>query len=259
MLTLSLTQYALGVIAGSAVGVSLGLIGGGGSILAVPLMIYLVGVDQPHIAIGTSALAVATNAGMNLMNHARRGNVKWPCAMIFALAGVIGAYVGSSVGKLVDGQRLLSMFAVLMLVVAALMVKHRAHHAPAAISCRQSAPKLSLIGGASGILSGFFGIGGGFLVVPGLIAATRMPTLLAVGTSLVAVTGFGLTTAINYSISGMVDWPLAFVFIAGGACGGVLGARLADRLSSKKGTLNLISAATISLTALYTLYHSITL
>ncbi|MDV9033035.1 sulfite exporter TauE/SafE family protein [Pseudomonas sp. RAC1] len=257
MLTLSLSQYALGAIGGSIVGISLGLIGGGGSILAVPLMIYLVGIDQPHIAIGTSALAVAANAGISLINHARRKNVRWPCALIFAVVGVFGAFLGSSLGKMVNGQRLLMMFAILMLVVSGLMVKHRNHGASGAgVSCRQNAGKLSMIGGVSGVLSGFFGIGGGFLVVPGLIVATRMPALLAVGTSLVAVTGFGLTTAINYSLSGMVDWPLALVFIGGGNVGGVAGAALARRLSHTRGALNLVSAATIALTGIYTLYHS---
>src|SRR5215475_13432180 len=89
---LSLTQGALGLASGSLVGFSLGLVGGGGSILAVPLLIYLVGVSDPHVAIGTSAIAVAANAATNLVNHARAGNVKWRCASVFALAGVAGAF-----------------------------------------------------------------------------------------------------------------------------------------------------------------------
>ena len=126
MPTLSLLQYLLGAAAGSLVGFTLGLVGGGGSILAVPLMVYLVGVDNPHVAIGTSALAVAANAAANLLNHARRGNVKWPCASVFALVGVVGAFFGSSLGKAFDGQKLLVLFALLMLVVAALMLRGRA-------------------------------------------------------------------------------------------------------------------------------------
>ena len=83
---LSLTQGALGLASGSLVGFSLGLVGGGGSILAVPLLIYLVGVADPHVAIGTSAIAVAANAAANLANHVRAGNVKWRCASVFALS-----------------------------------------------------------------------------------------------------------------------------------------------------------------------------
>jgi uncharacterized membrane protein YfcA len=96
-------QYGLGLVSGGLVGFTLGLFGGGGSILAVPLMVYLVGVPSPQVAIGTSALAVAVNAGANLLTHARRGNVNWRCAGIYSLAGVAGALLGSSVGKLIDG------------------------------------------------------------------------------------------------------------------------------------------------------------
>jgi len=83
------------------------LIGGGGSILAVPLLLYVVGITDPHVAIGTSALAVAANAFANLLGHWRAGNVKWVCAVNFALAGMVGAAMGSTVGKLIDGQQLL--------------------------------------------------------------------------------------------------------------------------------------------------------
>ena len=120
---LSLTQGALGLTSGSLVGFSLGLVGGGGSILAVPLLIYLVGVSDPHVAIGTSAIAVAANAAANLANHARAGNVKWRCASVFSIAGVAGAFLGSTLGKVVEGQKLLALFAIVMMVVAALMLK----------------------------------------------------------------------------------------------------------------------------------------
>src|SRR5688572_24239957 len=122
---LSLAQSALGLASGSLVGFTLGLVGGGGSILAVPLLVYLVGVTNPHVAIGTSAIAVAANAGANLANHARTGNVKWRCALVFSVAGVIGAFGGSTLGKMVDGQKLLALFAVLMIVVGALMLRKR--------------------------------------------------------------------------------------------------------------------------------------
>ena len=89
-MTLSLIQSALGLASGSLVGFTLGLVGGGGSILAVPLLVYLVGVTNPHVAIGTSAVAVAANAAVNLGNHARAQNVKWRCALVFA-AGAIPA------------------------------------------------------------------------------------------------------------------------------------------------------------------------
>ena len=111
-------QDVLAIGSGSLVGFVLGLIGGGGSILAVPLLVYVVGVSSPHIAIGTSAVAVALSALSSLVGHARAGNVRWPCASAFAVAGVGGAAFGSTIGKHVDGQQLLTLFGVLMIVVA---------------------------------------------------------------------------------------------------------------------------------------------
>ena len=251
-------QYLMGAIAGVGVGFTLGLVGGGGSILAVPLMVYLVGVRDPHLAIGTSALAVAANAAINLATHARAGNVKWRCASLYAGAGVLGALIGAAFGKAMDGQRLLMLFAVLMLVVAALMMKSRGQEGdPGVVLNRANAPRLVAAGGATGLLSGFFGIGGGFLVVPGLIASTGMPILFAVGSSLVAVTAFGLTTAMSYAASGLVAWKIAAVFIAGGALGGLAGSRAATRLATRKGALNATLAGVIAIVAIYMLYRSI--
>src|SRR5580693_7838005 len=123
-----LLHHLLTVLCGSLVGFSLALIGGGGSILAVPLLLYVVGVRDPHTAIGTSALAVSANAFANLIPHARAGNVRWPAAFMFAATGVLGAFLGSSLGKIIDGHRLLVLFALLMLVIAALMLRGRRGH-----------------------------------------------------------------------------------------------------------------------------------
>jgi uncharacterized membrane protein YfcA len=257
---ISLAQGLLGVGSGGLVGFSLGLVGGGGSILAVPLMVYLVGVASPHVAIGTSAVAVAVNAAFNLASHARRGTVKWPCAFTFAGAGVAGAYLGSMFGKMIDGQRLLALFAVLMMVVGALMLRGRSDEGnPTVRMGRDNLPALVGLGLASGALSGFFGIGGGFLIVPALMLATGMPILNAVGSSLVAVTAFGATTAASYAFSGLVDWTLAAIFIAGGVIGGLLGGKLAALLAGKRGALNSAFAALIFAVAIYMLFRSVSL
>ena len=108
---------------------------------------------------------------------------------------------------------------------------------------------------ARALFSGFFGIGGGFLIVPGLVASTRMPIINAVGTSLIAVTAFGLTTALNYALSGLVDWSLAGVFIAGGVVGGFGGTLAAKRLSGG-GHLTLVFALLIFVVAAYMLWKS---
>lgn len=102
---------------GGLVGFSLGLVGGGGSILATPLLLYVVGVANPHVAIGTGALAVSINAYANLLAHARKGHVRWLCAAVFAAVGTLGALLGSSLGLVVDGTRLLLLFGALMVVV----------------------------------------------------------------------------------------------------------------------------------------------
>jgi uncharacterized membrane protein YfcA len=245
-MTLSLVQYLLGALSGSLVGLTLGLFGGGGSILAVPLMVDLVGVPSAHMAIGTSAFAVAANAAGNLVTHARLGNVKWRCAFLFSAAGIAGAALGSTIGKAVDGERLLFLFAILMMVVGVMVFRNRRRVGDADAECnRENGPKVLGYGGATGAFSGFFGIGGGFLVVPGLVASTGMPMLKAIGSSLVAITAFGLTTSMNYALSGLVDWPLAFVFVIGGLLGGVAGALLARLLSSRKNALNVAFAGLI--------------
>ena len=245
-MVLTLTQSAFGLVSGSLVGFSLGLVGGGGSILAVPLLVYLVGVANPHVAIGTSAIAVAASAAANLAGHARAGHVKWRCALLLSAAGIVGALLGSSLGKAIDGQRLLALFAVVMMVVSVLMLRRRsAVGDPSVQLSRHNFWKLIGLGFAVGALSGFFGIGGGFLIVPGLMAATGMPLINAVGSSLFAVTAFGLTTAASYAASGLVDWPLAGLFILGGAAGGVGGIALARRLSSHKHALTRIFSAIV--------------
>lgn len=254
---MTLLHALLSLGSGGLVGFTLGLVGGGGSVMAVPLMVYVVGVKDPHMAIGTSAFAVAINAMAGLANHARAGNVVWRCGIAFAIAGVIGALAGSSLGKAIDGQRLLFLFALLMIVVAAVMFRSRRDAGIEGVSChRENLPRVTGFGFATGCLSGFFGIGGGFLIVPALIAATSMPIYQAIGTSLVAVSAFGLTTAANYAASGLVDWPLAGTFILGGLGGTVLGTAASRRLSAHKGQLNTLFAGGIVLVAIYMLYRS---
>jgi uncharacterized membrane protein YfcA len=254
---ISVMQGVLGLASGALVGFSLGLVGGGGSILAVPLMVYVVGVPNPHVAIGTSAIAVAANAAVNLSNHARGGTVMWPCALTFAAAGIVGALAGSILGKMMDGERLLALFALLMLVIAALMLKTRSRIGLANVQMTwTNTPAIVGLGLATGTLSGFFGIGGGFLVVPALMLATGMPIMNAVSSSLVAVTAFGLTTAASYAWSGLISWGLAGLFIAGGIGGGLIGTRLAQLLAARRGALNLVFAAVIIAVALYMLARS---
>lgn len=258
MPSITAVQQLLSIISGGIVGFSLGLIGGGGSILAVPLLLYLVGYHDPHVVLGTTALAVALTAFANLLPHWRAGNVRWQAAIAFAIPGALGAAVGASIGKAVGGKQLLFLFAILMLVVAVNMVRKRRKMAPRPertgwAMVRWVVP-ISLV---VGLLAGFFGIGGGFLIVPGLMLATGMPILTAVGTSLVSVGAFGTTTAITYALAGKVNWLIAIEYFGGGILGGWLGARLATRLGARKQVLSRIFAGVVFVVALYMLYMNL--
>ena len=173
-------QILLALASGALVGLTLGLVGGGGSILAVPLLVYVVGVSSPHAAIGTSAVAVAASALFSLAGHARAANVKWPCALTFALSGIIGAALGARAGQAVDGQKLLALFGLLMLVVGAMMLRRRdALGNPDVRLTFESAPRLA----PKLVLAGL-GVAGGAL---GVLLARRLAGKKALLTTLFAL------------------------------------------------------------------------
>jgi len=237
------------ICCGGLIGLVLALIGGGGSVLATPMLVYVIGLGNPHLAIGTGAIGVAVNAAMALAGHARAGRVRWRSGALFALCGLAGASLGSSLGKLCDAQWLLRGLSVLMLVIAASMVLRRAAEAatgPEPAGWR----RLAGFGAGSGSLAGFFGIGGGFLIVPGLVSATGMSTAEAVATSLIAVTAFGAATAANYAMSGLVDWPVAVALIAGGLIGGIGGGMIAGRLTGGRDLLRFLFSTLVAAMAL---------
>lgn len=245
----------LAVLCGSLVGFALGLVGGGGSILATPLLLYVVGVRQPHVAIGTGAVVVSAAAFANFASHAVAGNVRWRNAFIFAAVGVVGALTGSSLGKAFDGQKLLFLFGLLMILVGVLML--RSHDSDADVYETRSDATMVGLALAAGLASGFFGIGGGFLIVPCLLFATRMSMLDAVGSSLLAVAAFSLATACNYAASALVDWPVAARFILGGILGGLVGMKLAVKLCEQKDRLRRIFSVLIFIVAAYVIYRGI--
>ena len=246
----------IAITCGAFVGLTLGLIGGGGSIVATPMLLYLVGMP-PHMALGTGALAVSANAFFNFFGHWRAGNVRWAEAALFAVAGVVGALIGSTIGKAIDGQRLILLFALMMIVIGLAMLRPRKRGGSVAAPLTlMSGARVGVIGLCVGLLSGLFGIGGGFLIVPGLILATGMPMINAIGTSLFAVGAFGLATALNYAASGFVDWLVAAEFIGGGLVGGYLGLKAACLLSEQKSTLNRMFAALVFVVAFYIIWRS---
>ncbi len=169
---------------------------------------------------------------------------------------MVGAFLGSIIGKAIDGQKLLLLFGLLMIVIAVFMASRSGSPGRTDVrltmhSANRLVPQLSGYGFGVGMLSGFFGIGGGFLVVPGLMAATGMPILEAVGSSLVSVTAFGSATAASYAVSGLIDWALAGLFIGGGIAGGIFGSRAARRLSGRRDQLKFIFAGVVATVGLY--------
>jgi len=247
----------LAIGSGAVVGGALGLLGGGGSILAVPLLLYVVGVPSTHVAIGTSAMAVGVNAIANLMAHSRGGHVKWPCAATFAVAGLGGAALGAALGKQVDADRLEFLFGLVMFAIAASMLIPRKSVGDPDVRINPAiAVKLLVIGVIVGFLSGFFGIGGGFLIVPGIMLGSGMAMLNAIGSSLLSVGVFGLTTAASYAASDLIDWRITTFFVAGGIAGGLLGTLAARRLSARRATLNRIFAVVVILVGAFVTWRS---
>ena len=251
-MTTELTPLVLTAFSGGVVALLLTLFGGGGSVLAVPLLLYVVGVADPHVAIGVSAAGVALNALTALAGHARAGRVRWPCATLFAITGAAGAWFGSSLAKMIDGHQLLLIFAVAMAAVGVTMLRPKAAVARDEPRLNWSmSPRVGMAGAGVGSAAGFFGIGGGFLIVPGLMASTGMSLATSQATSLLSVAAFGATTAGNYALSGWVDPGLVAAMAVGGVAGTTAGLPLARRLGSNARLGRILFAGLILVVAAY--------
>ncbi len=251
---LALTPHVIiaALLSGALVGIFLGTFGGGGSVLAAPLLIFGVGVNDPHLAIGTSAAAVAAIALVSLAGHWRAGRVKWPCATIFAGAGFAGSLLGSTLALQIDGRWLLLAFAGAMAAIGLSMLRKPksagnpdVHITPALML------RLAPAGLVTGMVAGFFGIGGGFLIVPGLMLAAGMTLSHAAASSLLSVVVFGAATSANYALAGSVDLRLAGLLLAGGVVGGAIGLVIARALSNRIRTARTGFAGMIILVAAY--------
>lgn len=255
----TVAQLILSVLSGSIVALLLAVFGGGGSVLAVPLLLYLVGIRDPHVAIGTSAAGVALNALTGLAGQARARRVRWPCALLFAGTGTLGAVAGSTLAKTIDGHALLVFFALAMGLVALAMLRPGAPAGTEMVRLnRAMAPRIAASGAGVGAAAGFFGIGGGFLIVPGLMGASGMTLALAQASSLVSVAAFGTATATNYAVSGLISWPIVAAMAGGGAAGTLAGLPIARRLGTNAVIGRRLFAGLILIVAVYVAIKAVT-
>jgi uncharacterized protein len=214
------------------VGVALGLLGGGGSILTVPLLVYVLGVEAKS-AIATSLLVVGVTASAALILHARAKRVQWRTGLLFGAAGMVGAYLAGRLAEAIPGVVLLVAFGLMMLVTAIAMLRGRSPSLDAETSGPMPIGKVLLEGFAVGGVTGLVGAGGGFLVVPALVLLGGVPMHVAVGTSLVVVALKSFAGFAGYLGHASIDWTLAAVITSAAVIGSLFGAVWASRIPQR--------------------------
>jgi uncharacterized membrane protein YfcA len=210
------------------IGVALGLLGGGGSILTVPILVYALGVEE-KTAIATSLLVVGITSAVAAVQHARARNVVWPVALVFSAAGMAGAYLGGRLAVLIPGGVLLVIFAFIMLATAIAMWRGRKDR-QAAVRTSLPLGKIAIEGVVVGLVTGLVGAGGGFLVVPALALLAGLPMRQAVGSSLVVIALKSFAGYAGYASHVHVDWTLVGIVSAAAVAGSFLGTPLAKRI-----------------------------
>ncbi len=220
-------MWILGLLLAVLVGVTLGFFGGGGSILTVPLLVYVFGLD-PKTAIASSLVVVAVASLSGAWPHARAGNVRLGTGLLFGSAGMAGAYLGGRAGAYVDGGILLLLFATMMALTSVAMWQGR-RGAPAGAIAHARA-KLLLQGFGVGLFTGLVGAGGGFLIVPALNLWAGLPVAAAVGTSLIVIVLKSGAALLGYLSHVSLDVPLVAAVTACAVGGSALGSRLGQRV-----------------------------
>ena len=216
------------------VGVSLGLLGGGGSILTVPILTYLLGME-PRDAIAASLFIVGVTSAVGVFSHAKAARVRWKTGLIFGAAGMVGAFAGGIAGGYIPGAVLMLLFAAMMIATATAMIRGRKPEAAPAAATTKELPlfRILLDGFAVGIATGLVGAGGGFLVVPALNLLGGLPMAVAVGTSLLVIAMKSFAGLSGYLFSAHIDWPVVLGFTALAVAGSFVGARLAGRVPER--------------------------
>jgi uncharacterized membrane protein YfcA len=233
-----MTMVLIGFLFALLIGVSLGLLGGGGSILTVPILRYVLGMEG-HSAIATSLLVVGTTSLAALFAHARKGSVQWRTGFVFGGAGMVGAYAAGTIAHRIPAPLLLAAFSVMMFATAIAMLRPERKARPAVNEAgarrtpRLPVWKIVLEGLVVGAVTGLVGAGGGFLVVPALVLLGRLPMATAIGTSLLVIALKSFAGFAGYAGHTTIVWPLALGVSAFAVAGSVGGAWLAARLSAR--------------------------
>ncbi len=219
---------ALGLLLSAGIGLSLGLIGGGGSIITVPVLVYVLGVAVDR-AVGMSLAVVGATALVGALLHGRRGAVAWRTGALFASSGIATAYLGSRLTRMVPPPVLLLIFAALMLVVAGVMLV-RKDPGPDALPHRASLPRSVFSGLGVGFLTGFLGVGGGFLIVPALVLFGGLTMKDAIGTSLFVIAVNCAAGLLGHITEGALDARLTLLVTALAVGGALVGTALSHRV-----------------------------
>lgn len=216
------------------VGISLGLLGGGGSILTVPILTYIVGLD-PREAIAASLFIVGVTSLVGLIPHARAGRVAWKVGAAFGIASMVGAFIGGLAGGHINGHILMVLFAAMMVATAVAMIQGRRKASSAQAGTTTSSRSWRIIGDGLGVgaATGLVGAGGGFLVVPALTLLGGLPMATAVGTSLVVIGVKSFAGLSGYLLSVQFNWVLILVFTAVAILGSVIGSHAAGRVKEE--------------------------
>ncbi len=214
-----------------AVGLSLGLLGGGGSILTVPLLTYVAGMGAKE-AIAASLFVVGTTSLISAVAHARKGNVRRHTGLVFGAAGMVGAFAGGLAGGYLPDTILMIAFAVMMVVTAAAMIRGKRRPTAGTGTGSQGLPLKRIVadGLAVGLVTGLVGAGGGFLVVPALVLLGGLSMPVAVGTSLVVIGMKSFSGLAGYLTTVSLDWPLVVGVTVAAVVGSLLGTLLTSRV-----------------------------
>ena len=223
-----MTQLPLQLALGFGIGLSLGLLGGGGSILTVPALVYLLG-QSPQVAVTTSLAIVGANSVLGSSFHHRQGTLNGKVAVIFGAVGMLASYLASGLSRLFAPALLLVAFATLMVFIGSFMILSRRQDAAHGLA-HPNWLIVAATGLVVGVMTGVLGVGGGFLIVPALVMLVGLPMREAVGTSLVIIAANSLAGLLGHLSGGGLDVSLTLVFVIAGLAGTFAGARLANRL-----------------------------